>query len=550
LKNIIWIVLAYALLTALPLAAAPIAGRPNIVLITVDSFRPGRLGCYGYSRARTPVIDSLAARGVLFERAYSSASWTNPSLVSLLTGLYPPVHGVERRDRSIPPGLVTSLESLRAAGYLVPEINYLFPMPNYTNLGFTRHECRDLAQFLALERDTTFFAWYHYHGPHLPYNPPEKYRKIYLPGLKKGGRPVEAVRSNVLLPRGERAFSPRDREIVRALYDAEVAAQDEELAAVFKALDSLDLRRNTIVVLAADHGEELFEHGWVGHASTSLDGTLFEELIRIPLIISWPGHIPEGKRVASPVQGVDLMPTLFELIGLAPQGPMQGISFRALWEEKPSGTAAPLPRLAVFCECSVCGYQCPDSVEPDWLRAVQSGGWKLIQRVSPGRDAQYWLYNLMIDPGEKQDLAGRNPEELLRLQGFLSAHLLESARLRETVLAEPDSAGISGPDPFAGQAPPVAIFPAEGQTVSWELHQGAVPVRWSGPEADYVLEYSVGQGKYHLEGSFPVRGGGQTFGPFNRVFWRSFPLYNPWSFRVVPKGHPELAGPWRTFYFE
>jgi len=534
------------LLFAAPAAAVPLPGRPNIVLITVDSFRPDRLGCYGYRRAHTPVIDSLAARGATFERAYSSASWTNPSLVSLLTGLYPSVHGVERRGLSIPEPLVTTLERLRSAGYLVPEINYLFPMPNYTHLGFTPYDCRDLAQFLALERDTTFFAWYHFHGPHLPYSPPDKYRSMYLPGLKQGDRAVEAARANVLMRRGEYRFGPRDREIIRGLYDAEVAAQDEELSAVFRALDSLGLRRNTIVIISADHGEEQFDHGWIGHASTSLDGTLYEELIRIPLIVSWPGHIPQGTRVSAPVQGVDLMPTLFELIGLAPAAPQQGVSFLSLLK----GGTTPT-RTAVFCECSVCGYQCPDSTQPDWLRSVLNNGWKMIQRTSPGASPRYELFDLNADPGEHKDLAGSQPEELLRLQGLLSAHILESARLREAVLSTPDSVLASGGDPFLGQSAPVVAFPAEGQSVSWELHQGAVPVRWSGPAAaDYILEYRVGEGKYHLEGSFPVRGAGQTFGPFNRLFWRAFPLYNPWTFRVVPKGHPELAGPWRTFRFE
>ncbi len=103
--------------------AAPDKNEPqlNILLLTVDSFRPDRLGCYGAARAHTPNIDRLARRGVIFTKAYSTAAWTNASLVSMLTGLYPSVHGVERRGVSLPEEWVTPLELLREAGYLVPE---------------------------------------------------------------------------------------------------------------------------------------------------------------------------------------------------------------------------------------------------------------------------------------------------------------------------------------------------------------------------------------------------------------------------------------------
>lgn len=527
-------------------AAATLPGKPNIVLITVDSFRPDRLGCYGYERAHTPNIDSLAARGVTFERAYSTASWTNPSMISLLTGLYPSVHGVERRGVSVPEALQTPLETMREAGYLVPEINYLFPMPNYLNLGFTPSGIRDLAEFLRTHSDTTFFAWYHYHGPHLPYNPPGEHLKKFIPEMDGFDGAVEEVRNNVLMPKGEQVFGPREREMVGALYDGEVSAQDEELEVVFRTLDSLNLTGNTIVVLTADHGEELFDHGWIGHGSTSLAGTLYEELVRIPLIVSWPGRLPPGQRVRGLVQVVDVMPTLFELIGLDPVGPMQGRSFLASLEGKAAGED---PRQAVYMECSVCGYQCPDSTRPDWLRAVRTDNFKLIQYTPSDGEPRYELFHLPGDPGERRDVARLYPEELQRLKGLLSVHVLESAHLRAAITGDVDATAAAGP--FIDAGPLEILFPAEGQTVAWDLHEGRVPVRWSGPvEAEYLIEYEVGEGKYHLKGSFPVRGDGETFGPFNRIFWRAFPLYNPWMFRVVPRDRPELASPWRRFAFE
>ncbi|MBN2288779.1 MAG: sulfatase [Candidatus Glassbacteria bacterium] len=521
--------------------------RPNILLLTVDSFRPDRLGCSGYRHARTPSIDRLAAGGVLFTRAFSTASWTNPSLVSMLTGLYPGVHGVERRGRSVPGALDTPMEAMARAGMMVPEINYLFPMPNYTGLGFTPNEFRDLPGFLAAYRDSTFFAWYHFHGPHLPYHPPERCLELFGLDSLEGSRSLAAVMENVLMPRGEYIFTPREQALVSALYDAEVAAQDEEIGRVLEALDSLGLTGKTIVVLSADHGEELFDHGWLGHASTSLSGTLFDELIRIPLIISWPARLPAGRVVARPVQSVDLMPTLFELAGLVWQGPGQGESLLPVIEDRGPG-----PGEVVFCETSICGYQCEDGLEPVWLRCVRTDRFKLVQTLAPGGEPSYSLYDLEADPGEREDCASRLPEEVIRLQGMLHARVFAGRRLRMSLLAA-DSAGTAahGSGAPGPEAPCEVTSPREGETVAFGSYQGRVPVSWAGPEdSEYVVEYRVGRGKYHLEGSFPVRGSGETFGPFNRIFWQALPLYNPWSFRVVPRDRPELTGSWRTFNFE
>ena len=523
---------------------------PNILILTVDSFRPDRLGCYGYARALTPNIDRLAREGVLFSKAYSTAAWTNASLVSMLTGLYPGVHGVERRGQSVPEALVTALEVLSKAGYYVPEINYLFPMPNYRNLGFTPDSCRDVPKFLAACRDTTFFAWYHFHGPHLPYNPPEKFLKKFLSGKKPSGKAVQAVQANILMPRGEFRFSPEEQKFVGALYDGEVAAQDEELGQVLEALDSLGLREHTIVILSADHGEELFDHGWLGHASTSFSGTLFEELIHIPLIVSWPGRLPEGKRVEELVQAVDLIPNLFELLGLELKVPCQGKSFLGLMRGEKVKEGA---RQTIFCETSVCGYQCPDSLEPDWLRCVRTERFKLVESIAPGENPRYALYDLQTDPGELHDAARRFPLETERLKGLLLAQVFENRSLRSAITAaqalDSARAGLNGL--FQGLSRLEVIFPEEGEVVTYLSREGKVPVSWTGPAAgEYLVEYEVGQGKYHLKGSFQVKGNSQTFGPFNPVFWRALPLYNPWSFRVMPRGKPELASAWRNFKFE
>ena len=524
--------------------------RPNILLLTVDSFRPDRLGCYGYAHACTPNIDRLAEKGVLFTRAFSTASWTNASLVSMLTGLYPSVHGVERRGQSVPEALETAMEVMARAGVLVPELNYLFPMPNYTNLGFSPNVIRDIPRFLVEYQDSSFFAWHHFHGPHLPYNPPERYLKRFaLEGIQ-GSQALAAVMSNVLMPSGEYSFGEQEQKLVSALYDAEVAALDEEIGRVLDVLDSLGLAESTIVILSADHGEELFDHGWLGHASTSMNGTLFDEVIRIPLIISWPTRLSAGKKVERLVQSVDLMPTLFELISLDWKGLQQGVSLLPMIEGEEESQFN--LREVIFCVSSICGYQCDDDQEPVWQRCLRTERFKLVQTLVPGEEPSYSLYDLEADPGEKEDVARRFPEEVVRLKVMLYARIFAGERLRASILSADSAAGAAWPaEAFPSDQSCEVVSPAEGEIVTHDSYDGKVPVSWTGSENwEYVIEYEVGRGKYHLKGSFPIHGNKQTFGPFNRVFWGALPLYNPWRFRVVPKGRPDQAGPWRTFNFE
>jgi len=175
---------------------------------------------------------------------------------------------------------------------------------------------------------------------------------------------------------------------------------------------------------------------------------------------------------------------------------------------------------------------------------------KLVETLVPGETPRFALFDLETDPGESRDLAHESNDELIRLQGKLAAQVFRNERLRKAldkrfVLGE--AAAKAAVDTRRIEI----ISPAEGQTIAHSTHDGKVPVSWTGQErAEYTLEYEVGRGKYYLKGSFPVCGSGETFGPFNQIFWSAFPKYNPWRFRVVPKGKPELASKWQTFSFE
>ena len=185
-----------------------------------------------------------------------------------------------------------------------------------------------------------------------------------------------------------------------------------------------------------------------------------------------------------------------------------------------------------------------------WLRALSTGQGKLVETLVPGQAPQFALFDLETDRGENRDLAGETNDQLIRLQGKLAAQVFRNQRLREELeksFSVSQAAGKTAPDTRRIEI----VFPAEGETVTHSAHEGKVPVSWTGQQgAEYIIEYEVGRGKYHLKGSFPVRGSGETFGPFSQIFWSVFANYNPWRFRVVPKGKPELASRWRTFSFQ
>ena len=205
--------------------------RTNVLLITVDTFRPDRLGAYGYKRGTSPFLDKIAEEGVLFENAISSSSWTTPGLLSVLTGLWAPTHAVDVRGKSLTPGTPTLASILQREGYASPDILYLSSIPNLQNLGLTQsytHRDKylpngDEVLFQALEayRDSTFFLYYHYRNLHLPYNPSPDYDRLYTPeGYDASGfvaDKVDVIRKNVTIPLGSVVLNRQDESWISGL---------------------------------------------------------------------------------------------------------------------------------------------------------------------------------------------------------------------------------------------------------------------------------------------------------------------------------------------
>jgi arylsulfatase A-like enzyme len=330
--------------------------RPTgrFILISLDTLRADHLGAYGYERPTSPFLDSLTARGTLFENAVVQLPGTLPSHMSIFTGLYPPEHGVYP-EKALAPEIRTLPEVLRAEGFRTgghTEGGYVAGRYGFAR-GFDEWsdespmvegpgglvKSRDAVkrtfrlglEFLRKARDReAFFLFLHTYSIHDPYDPPEGYRSRFWPGPP----PEHAFPPNgadlAAFNRGERTLAPRAVDYYRALYDAQIRYTDDVLRDFFRGLDGLGLADSVTVVVTSDHGEEFLEHGELVHEQ------VYPECLHVPLVVLRPGQ-REGRRVGALVQSIDIAPTLFELAGIPParRPPVSGRSLVPLLRGEP-----------------------------------------------------------------------------------------------------------------------------------------------------------------------------------------------------------------------
>ena len=397
---------------------------PNILLFTIDACRPDHFGCYGYNRNTTSNIDRLARDGVLFTHAFSQSAWTTPGMISIFTSLYPPTHGVDAKDRTLEDDVLTLTKVLKKNGYAAPVLPKFVDIPNYWHLGFEvvdkkqfqAEEGEDLLKLLEAYKDQRFFIWYHYHGLHLPYNPQNPYDKIFqediFSGISADTEAVSVVKKKSVIKNNSVNFNSTDRKVIIALYDGQVRQLDDYIGQLTEKMKKWGILDNTIIIVTSDHGEELFEHGFIGHASTSLNAKLYDEIIHIPLIIWWPKKI-KHRVVDELVQQIDVMPTILDILGLPiPEG-VQGYSLVPSIQGKPANNLRP-----VFCETILGGYQSTKEMEDIKLRCVRTKEWKLIYTntltsnvSSEGTgNGKYELYNFSSDLNEERNVFENHPE--------------------------------------------------------------------------------------------------------------------------------------------
>jgi arylsulfatase A-like enzyme len=522
---------AAAILAALGAACATVPRRaerpPNVLLVTADSLREDRIDWTG---GRTPALAALARRGTRFTRAYAVTPWTAPSLVSIFTGLYPPTHGVENRDDSTPKTLPTLPRLLGARGFTLRNYGFFTAVSYYRNLGLPEQAvtgaevvgAEALAEWLPTAR-APWFAWIHFVEPHLPYGA-GGYEAAEA--KVKGSSGLERSQVSATVPLGAGyAFAPGDREKLVALYDADVERMDAEIGRVLAALEKRSPASRTLVCFTADHGEELLDHGWVGHASTSGEAKLVEEVLHVPLVLAGPG-VPAGGVVASLAQNVDVTPSLLELAGLPRPKSMQGVSLvRAL------GGGSPRKRL--FFSTSVGGHLTSEARRAERLFGVGDGVRLHAERLgAPRRESDPFA------PALAGDLARWSRDQARARLRFLEAYGGAVRPSAEVVSRYAES--------LAVEAPP------DGARLSWKEAEGTIRLAWSGSrhaDTPFWVEYEVGSGLLSARGAFAVEETTIGFGPFPVAFWNDLAQYSPFRFRILdPDAKTRSA--WRAFRLE
>lgn len=444
--------------TLLP-AAAP---RPNVLLVCVDDLKP-LLGCYGEKSVQTPALDRLAARGMVYERAYCNQAVCSPSRNALMTGLRSTTLGIydlPTNFRVAAPNAVTVAQHFRAHGYRTEALGKIFhtghgnhedaaswtvphwrprasnyarpennnapveradvPDSTYADGQIADEAIRRLEQARA-RPDEPFLLAVGFLKPHLPFTAPAKfwdlYRRETLPlatvTTPPAGAPDYApttwgeLRKYKGMPAQGPLNEAQQRELVHG-YHAATSYMDAQLGRVTAALDRLGLAARTVVVLWGDHGWHLGDHGqWCKHSN-------YEEAARIPLVLAGPGIGRPGSRTTALVESVDLYPTLAELAGL-PLPALDGRSFAANLRDPAQPT-----KEAVF--------HCFPRPRPGGSallgRAVRTARHRLVEWKVPGAPAataEYELYDYAVDPLETRNLAATQPAMVAQLRRLLEA---------------------------------------------------------------------------------------------------------------------------------
>jgi len=424
-----------------PAAAEAPDPRPNLLLVVIDTTRRDRLGTYGYDRPTSPALDRIAAEGAVYENAVTVAPWTLPAHASIFTGLYPRDHGATIESYRLRDDFTTLAEHLEESGYLTAGFS-CNPWINENNgftQGFRHYEdiWRDLAtdsrdsQGAALATDRAldwidtyepfrhpWFVFVNLLEPHSPYSPPPPHRYRFVPE----SLPLAAVQrvADWGTPRefgymlGVPGYEISEDEFaaMNALYDGEISYQDTRLGALVEGLRMRGILDDTVVAIVSDHGEQLGEHGLLEHKMT-----LYDENVRVPLVLRHPPTVPAGQRIEAPVQSHDLFATLLDYAEVeAPlprdaarlplDGESPGRSHAVLEFGKPSRVLQQVAR------------SFPGADIAAWdrsIRAVRGPRYKLIA----WSDGERRLFDLQNDPGEHTDLAKRLPDKVRELEALL-----------------------------------------------------------------------------------------------------------------------------------
>jgi arylsulfatase A-like enzyme len=452
--------------------------RPNVLLVLVDALRQDVLGCYGNERVKTPVIDALAARGVVFENAWVQAPFTRSSVGSILTGKYPRRHGLVKMAPGVRMAPNITLpwhlksaplrgeegklepDDFTAAAFLTGTLSHdsglvrgfdvyfeamvghdlvetgipwsVFRSELVLSLVRTKVEARLLRmrnqdpvarmarEWLGEHGDQRFVALVHFYSTHTPYDPPPRFREMYVDPAYDG--PIHAFYASYreAIERGEYAPSAADEAHIANLYYGGVSQADAMLGEILGELELQGALDDTLVILTADHGEELGDHGVWEH------NFMYETNLRVPLVMALPGALPEGKRVGALVESVDIVPTVCSLLAIEPpheeqmderglnRGQIDGFDLEPLARgEVKSIKAHAFAENGVYLAVRDLRYKLVVAAE-----SLNAEDWRSAPRPGVSGAA---LYDLEEDPGERENALERLPEEAERLLEALRA---------------------------------------------------------------------------------------------------------------------------------
>lgn len=408
-----------------------IRGEYNILVILFDALRADHIEPYGNIEVKTPNMSRLASQGTTFLNAFTQTSWTRPSVASILTSLYPSVHQTTQDNIPLSPEVVYLPEILQKQEYRTilvhnnphldqvwgftrgfDEVKPIYEIPGYH---FSAQNRADLVweqvidPLIHRDIEQPFFIYLHELDPHGPYDPPPPYDRMYTgdyDGGMDGAEEIMHLMRSYFMP-----VDQADVAYMNALYKGEITYMDGFLGRILDRLEQSGLSKNTLVIFTSDHGEEFWEHQRMQHQHT-----LYDELLHVPLILSLPGVVQEGKRPAAYAQLIDLPPTILDLVGIRIPSVMQGKSLLPY-------LFAPddyQPDRQVFAELSAAGQD---------ILSVRFRQWKLIAPLRFDGVRLWRLYDLEKDPGEqvnrwsRQPVIGRTLRQMLAWQMIQNAHV-------------------------------------------------------------------------------------------------------------------------------
>ncbi len=418
--------------------------RPAILIVVVDAMRADRLGCYGYGRATTPAIDELARDpdAVLYRGHHVQGAYTKSSVASLFTGLYAFQHGVlwghAMREDPARPGLFptqelrqdfdTMAERFDRLGYftfavvksfhLDPRYGFAQGFDEYVG-AWVKGDDRRVDETLRLARESPrpWLGYVHLDGAHHPFPPAhrdqafmERYRGEACPDYDEAARVAEGrdfttVEVRFAIYEGRMTLDPEDVAFLNLVYDAKLRRADDNVARLLRGLKEAGRYDDTLVIVTADHGEELYDHGGYAHGHA-----LWEEIIRVPMVVKFPkGSRPAnlGREVGELTQAIDLLPSLLAHTGERPGAELPGTD---IFTGSPRG----------FSFCETLG---------EW--ALVHDGFKVIDG-----GANTMLFDTAADPSDRHDIADASPERLASLRQA-------AAGLRESVALKPGAAPLA-----------------------------------------------------------------------------------------------------------